>query len=227
VTRYSLDVICSLAIVETFAQRSHSSSLRSAAKAKQPIETSQSTSRFVTIHAHVPRASRDAYARSPPRDPFCLFTVNFSGEKSLNVAAECPYTDTSVVTKHMKRQSTHPYTQLAVRSSWPTQNAGALSNLIPLISQLFNFVSTRSCRTIGSLFARGVNIEGWRLKEVSAIHRLMRSANFTGTALLTFAVTTAIISPYHRYVLYAALAGIGTAAVIIGLCLAKRGRCEN
>jgi apolipoprotein N-acyltransferase len=79
----------------------------------------------------------------------------------------------------------------------------------------------------GSFFARCVNIEGWRLREMPSIHRLMRSANFTGTALLTFAIMTAIISPYHRYALYSALAGIGTAAILIGLCLAKLDRCHN
>ena len=62
---------------------------------------------------------------------------------------------------------------------------------------------------------------------MSAIHRLMRSANFTGSALLTFSIMTAIISPYHRFLLYSALAGIGTAAILVGLCLANLDRWPN
>ena len=55
----------------------------------------------------------------------------------------------------------------------------------------------------------------------------MRSANFTGTALLTFAIMTAMISPYHRFLLYTVLAGIGTGAIFVGLCLAKLDRCHD
>jgi hypothetical protein len=49
---------------------------------------------------------------------------------------------------------------------------------------------------------------------------LVRIENFVGAAMTTFAAVTAIISPYHRYTLYAAIAGVG----LVSLLLAQRSR---